>query len=64
MNDNEILTHIEHMGWAAVSIDSTKLGPGRDNWQQSLDELTPEQRALLEEKIARCEAKLKGTILA
>ncbi len=62
MSTQEILTHLERMGWSTIYIDGTKLGPGRDTWLQSLQQLTPEQRATLEEKIDRFEARAKGRI--
>ncbi len=60
MQIKDILQHTERMGWAAVYIDGVKLGPGRDNWQSTLPLLTTEQRAILEEKIERFEARTKG----
>ena len=54
----QILQHLERTNWAAVSIDGVKLGPGADLWQQVLDELTPEQLALLIEKIERFESRM------
>src|SRR5262245_36320145 len=62
LSDSRILEHAARVSYAAIYIDGTKLGPGLDNWQQSLQDLTPEQRATLEEKIERFEARTKGKV--
>jgi hypothetical protein len=57
-HNNQILNHLQRVNYAVIIIDTVKFGPGRDAWQQSLGELTPEQRVTLIEKIERFEAKL------
>jgi hypothetical protein len=58
MNNNEILTHLERVSYASIIVDTVKLGPGRPNWEAALQQLTPEQRAILEEKIERFDTLL------
>ncbi len=59
LSDTHILEHAARMGYASIYIGTTKLGPGRSHWESTLPLLTTEQRAILEEKIERFEARLE-----
>jgi hypothetical protein len=66
-----MLTNTEILSWAAstnfayISVSPTcVIRPGRERWERRLQQLTPDERGLLIEKINRQQARLQRELAA